>query len=295
MNYSSKKVLLTGATGLIGKEAIEPLIKNGFKIYAISSKKQPEQKGVTWFKANLFEADEIKNIFETIKPEYLLHFAWVASGDYLTSDINIKFKDASLNMLKEFHKNGGKRVVMAGTCFEYHFKDTPLKEDDKLNPQTLYAKCKNELREKAQIFCKENDISFAWGRIFYVYGHGENEKRLTAHVANLLKADKTVKITSGPLIKDYMYTKDIALAFVTLLKTNVSGCVNICTGKPISIKEYVSLIASILGKEKLLQFEDNIEGQPKFIVGDSSRLIDEVGYNIQYSLDKALDEIIKES
>lgn len=289
---SYKKVLLTGATGLIGKEAIKPLLDDGFEVYALSSKVHESQKKICWIQADLFDNDAIEKVFEQIKPQYLLHFAWCASGDYLTSEDNSKYLDSSLKMLEAFKKNGGERAVMAGTCFEYKFKDTPLKEDDELNPQTLYAKCKNELREKAEIFCTQTDISFAWGRIFYVYGYGENVNRLTPHVANLLREGKEAKITAGPLVRDYMFTKDIALAFVTLLSTNVSGCVNICTNNPISIKDYVEKIASKLGKSDLLDFDDKIEGQPKFIVGDNSRLINEVGYEIRYSINDALNEIL---
>jgi nucleoside-diphosphate-sugar epimerase len=289
---NNSKVLVTGANGLIGKESFQPLLDKGFEIYAISTKEQSSQKDVNWIKADLFNKNEIKQLFNTIRPQYLLHFAWCASGDYLTSDDNYKYLDASLKMLEYFKKNGGKRVVMAGTCFEYDFKDTALKEDDELNPKTIYAQCKNELRTKAQKYCAKNDLSFGWGRIFYVYGHGENEKRLTPHIINSLKENKEIQITAGPLIKDYMYTKDIASAFVSFLDSNVVGCVNICTGKPISIENYAKTIAKKIGKEDLLKFENKIEGQPKFIFGDNTRLKDEIGYEIQYSLEKALEEII---
>lgn len=292
--YGNKKVILTGATGLIGKEAIEPLLNSGFEIYALTIEKIPlHSTQINWIQCNLLDESVIKKTFEEIKPDYLLHFAWVASGDYLTSDINYQLRDASLNILKVFQENGGKRAVFAGTCFEYEFKNEPLKETDKLNPQTVYAKCKNELREKAQKFCEENEISFGWGRIFYVYGHGENEKRLTSHLINSLRQDKEVIITAGKLVRDYIYTKDIAGAFVKFLDTNVEGCVNICTNKPISIEEYARTIAKKLGKENLLVFRDESQGQPAFIVGDNSRLKNEVGYKLQYSLNEALDKIIE--
>jgi len=287
-----KKVLLTGGTGLIGKEAIQPLINEGFEVYAVSSKNLTDNN-VKWVKADLLDKNDIKRVFDAVKPEYLLHFAWIASGDYLTSEINYNWLSSSLEMLKEFKKNGGKRAVFAGTCFEYEFQEESLKEDAKLNPTFVYSKCKNELREKAEIYCKENDISFGWGRIFYVYGRGENEKRLTAHVINSLKSGKSVKITSGRLIKDYMYTKDIAGAFVKFLGTNVYGCVNICTGRPISIREYVEKIAAKIGREDLLEFTDDASNQPSMIVGDNSRLLNEVGYKTKFSLDKAINEILE--
>lgn len=288
-----KRVLVTGATGLIGKEAIKPLLDFGYEIYAISTKNTRDLKGVKFINADLFGDEDIKKVFKDVKPSHLLHFAWCASGDYLTSDDNYKFMEASMKMLDEFHENGGKRAVFAGTCFEYEFKDETLKETDKLNPQTVYAICKNELRERAQKYCEETGMSFGWGRIFYVYGHGENEKRLTPHIINSLKNNKEVVINNGDLIKDYMYAKDIAAAFVKFLDTNVCGCVNICTGAGISLKEYAGLIAQNLGKKEFLVIKNEPTTQPKIIVGDNSRLLNEVGYKIQYNIEDAINKLIR--
>jgi len=302
---SSKKVILTGASGLIGKEAIEPLRNLGFDIYALmiddseaqkfsSSAARQLQKEIKTINCNLFNTTEIKDVFESIKPQYLLNFAWATTGDYLTSNINFDFLKAGLDLLKHFASNGGKRAVFAGTCFEYKFKDEPLKETDEIGPQTTYAKCKNHLRELSEIYCMQNSISFGWGRIFYVYGHGENEKRLTAHVIKSLKNNKEVIINNGSLIRDYIYSKDIAGGFVNLLNSDAEGIVNICTGKGISLADYALTIANKLGRPDLIKILNEPTTQPPIIIGDNSRLTNEAGYKIQYSVDKAIDNILKD-
>ncbi len=287
-----KKVLLTGATGLIGKYAIKPLLDAGFEVFALSGKTQEEIKGVNWIKANLFDFTEIKNVVKQIKPQYLLHFAWITGSGYLSSEQNYELRDASLNLLKEFQHFGGKRAVFAGTCFEYEFKNEPLKEDGKLNPTSIYAKCKNELNKNATVFSEQNNVSFGWGRIFYVYGEGENEKRLVPFVINSLKNDKEITITAGELIKDYLFAGDVAGAFVKFLDSDVIGSVNICSARPIKIKEIVSLIAKKLKKEHLVTFEDKPSSEPERIVGDNSRLINEVGYCPKFSFDFVLDNYL---
>lgn len=288
-----KKVLLTGATGLIGKEALQPLLDAGFEVFAISTKDQVSKENINWIKADIFDFEQIKKVFLEIKPEYLLHFAWVASGDYLSSETNYKLVDASMNMLKAFKENNGKRAVFAGTCFEYEFKNEPLKENDRLNPKTVYAQCKNELREKAEEYCQNNGISFGWGRIFYVYGHQENEKRLTPHLINSIKDKKSVVINCGTLVKDYMYTKDVASAFVKFLDSNVSGCVNICTSIGISLEDYSKTIAKKLNGENFLVIKNEATGQPPAIIGDNSRLVNEIKFSPKFNLDEALNEILK--
>jgi dTDP-4-dehydrorhamnose reductase len=67
-----KTVLLTGATGLIGKEAIQPLTDSGFNIVAISSQKKSD----SYLHCNIFDYESMEHVFSKVKPEYLLHFAW---------------------------------------------------------------------------------------------------------------------------------------------------------------------------------------------------------------------------
>ena len=285
-----KKVLLTGVTGLIGKEIIKPLLDMEYEIFALTIDDVNPDNGVNWIKCNLFDDISVKNAIEQVKPTHLLNFAWATTGNYLVSDINFEFVRAGLNLLKYFKANGGKRVIYVGTCFEYQFKDELLKESDPVNPQTLYAKCKNALHEMAEEFCKLNEISFGYGRIFYVYGHGENEKRLTAHLIKTLNENKEVIINTGSLVKDYMYTKDIASAFATFLDSDVTGTVNMCTGKGISLKDYSTYIAKRLGKEEYLTIKEEPTNQPPLIVGDNNRLTQEVGYKIKYSFEEAIEE-----
>ena len=290
-----KKILVTGATGLIGKELAAPLKKAGFNIFAITIDENNPNNGINWIKGNLFDENCIKSVMEQIKPEYLLNLAWCTTGDYLKSDINYKFLNAGINLLKYFKDNGGKRIVFAGTCFEYKFKDSPLKETDELDAgKTVYSFCKNKLHEIAEYFCKQNNISFAYGRIFYVYGRNEDKTRLTGMIIDKLSKNEEVIIRSASLYKDYMYSKDIAGAFVALLNSNVEGPVNICTGKAISIKDFALEIGKQMGKENLVKFKDEVSNQPPVIVGDNSRLVNEIKYSVNYDLNKGIKDILRD-
>ena len=278
---STKKVIITGSTGLIGKEAVLPLRNTDFDVICLNSQN-----------CDLFTKERVSEFFQDVKAEYLLHFAWFTGENYLSSDINKKYLDSSLYMLKQFAKNGGRRAIFAGTCFEYKFKYSPLKETDELNPQTLYAECKVELCQKATDFCNTNGISFGWGRIFYVYGHGEGPTRLTASIINKLKNNQPMQVNYGQLEKDYIFTKDIAKAFTAFLDSDVTGAVNIGTGKGVSLQEYAQTAARIMGKEHLLDIKHLETTQPQKIIADISRLRNEVGFEPQYDIYKGLKEII---
>lgn len=277
-----KKTVLTGSSGLIGAEAIKALQKADFEVFELNTKT-----------CNLFDKNAVKEFFKKIQPAFLLHFAWITTGDYLTNPLNIKLVETSLNMLAAFKENGGKRAVFAGTCLEYDFKDETLKENSPLKPVTLYAKSKNDLRIKAENFCVENDISFGWGRIFYVFGKNEKEGRLTSTLINNFKNNKTVKIHNGGLIRDYMYTKDIASAFVKFLQSDTTGAVNISTGKGIAIGEYALKFAKRMNQERFLEIQYDKTDAPLKIIGDNTKLIKEIGFRPKYSIDNAIDEILK--
>ena len=275
-----KKVILTGATGLIGKEAVKPLIDNGFEIYPINSQN-----------CNIFDENQIKIKFREVKPQYLLHFAGYTGEGYLTSEINYKFIDAGLNVLKYFKENNGKRAIFAGTCFEYDFKNTPLKEDDPLNPLTPYAQCKVELYRQASEYCIRNNLSFGWGRIFYVFGNDENEKRLTSYIKNNLLNNKPIEIQCGQLIRDYMYSADIARAFVKFLDTDVTGAVNICSGQGISLENYTLTIAKALNKENLVKIHKNITNQPEIIIGNNEKLLNLIKFEPSKNIKNKIKEL----
>lgn len=289
----SKKLFLTGATGLIGKEILKPLSEAGFEVYALTiDENNPPLEHVNWIKGNLFDEAVLAESFEQIRPDYLLNMAWCTSGDYQTSNLNFDFVRAGLTLLKHFAKNGGKRAVFAGTCMEYAPKADALSENDLISPVTPYGVCKNALHQLADCFCRQNGISFAYGRIFYVYGRNEHPARLTASIINSLKAGKPVQINCSHLQRDYMYSKDIASAFTKLLCSDVQGAVNISTGKAIRLADYARTVAELLGRSDLLILKEENTNQPLLVEGNPSRLNNEVGFIPAYSLSEALKEII---
>ena len=287
----SKVIFLTGGTGLIGKETIPFLREKGFKIYALTIGDEQDTADIKYVKANLFDRKEIDKVMRDIKPEYLLHYAWLSTGCF-NDNSNFDFLTSTIDMLKAFAKNGGKRVVMAGTYAEYGYHNETLTEDMPAEPINIYSQCKDFVHKISESYCKYNNISFGWGRIFSAFGKETDPRRLTSNVINNLSVDEEVVIRSGSLIRDYIYTKDIAQAFVKFLDSDVEGVVNICTGKGTSIHDYVMKIAKIMRKEHLVIFNEQASPQQVRVVGSSKRLNEEVGFIPKYSIEEALEEII---
>lgn len=285
----TKRILITGATGLIGKEAIPYLLEDGFEVYATTLEDNTSDE-VNWISCNLFDDNSVKKVFEEVKPEYLLNFAWITGGDYLTNDKNLLFKNVGIKMLEYFKQNGGKRAVYSGTCFEYDINGDILRETSPINPKTLYAQCKNELHNLCEKYAKENSLSFCWGRIFYVFGHNENPSRLTAKILNCLANDTVFDLGAPNNKLDYMYTKDIARGFVELVKSNYDGSVNICTGNGILLKDYALKMQEIMGKKGLITFDPEKPSNLN-VIGDNSILKNIIGFTPKYSVEDGLREV----
>lgn len=248
------RILLTGATGFIGRHCIEPLTARGWEVVAVTSQPaagRPEREGVVWRQADLLDPAEPARLIAETKPEALLHLAWrLVAG----SVENYRWTRASLQLAMEFAEQGGRRAVMAGSCAEYDWQATqPLTEDSVRRPATPYGLCKNALGELFESYRNEIVLSAAWARIFFVYGPGEAENRLVASIVRSLLAGEPAETTHGEQQRDYLFVGDLADALAALVDSDLTGPINIASGRTVRLKELVREIGRQLGREELLR------------------------------------------
>lgn len=292
----SKRVLVTGATGFIGRHALQSLIERGFEVHAICHK-NPLDGNIISHRADLLSASSTEILCKEVKATHLLHFAWIATpGEFWTSPLNEDWKEATIRLVREFQKYGGVRAVVAGTCAEYDWShaDKLINEDTPCDPSTIYGKAKHETRLALESFAKETGMSLGWGRIFFLYGPHEPESKFVAYVINQLLAGKKALLSHGEQIRDFLYVQDVADAFSTLLDSEVKGEVNIASGKRISLKEIALQIARELGKEDLLSFgaREAPLNEPPSLIADVTRLHTEVGWHERTSLRDGIKKTI---
>ncbi|MDQ3324037.1 MAG: NAD-dependent epimerase/dehydratase family protein, partial [Acidobacteriota bacterium] len=246
-----KSVLLTGATGFVGGCAIAPLLEKGYTVHAVTSKSElpKSDENLIWHKANLLDSDEAENLLKIVRPTHLLHFAWyVEHGKFWNATENVDWLKASLHLVQKFVECGGKRVVVAGTLSEYEESEEDfLSEEIKLDPQSLYAATKTALYQTLEKYTEVVGVSFAWGRVFFMFGKHEPPNRLVPAVICSLLNNETAKTSHGNQIRDFMSTEETAQAYVALLDSDVRGAVNIGSGEARTIKELVLEIAASTG------------------------------------------------
>lgn len=291
-----KRVLVTGAKGFIGRHAVPLLLARDYEVHAVSSRFSSQAAdGISWHQADLTNADSAAALITRVRPTHLLHFAWnVVHGVFWTSFDNIRWVQASLHLLQAFEKNGGERAVVSGTCAEYEWSGGYCSENrTPYLPATLYGAAKLSLHVLLDAFSRQAGISTAWGHIFLLYGPDEPPKRLVASVITSLLRKESIRCSHGEQIRDFLYVKDVADAFVALLDSNVTGPVNIVSGTPTSLREVVDRIAERLGGRELVQYGALISDEPLVLLGDSRRLNIEVCWIPKYSLEDGIQETIE--
>ncbi len=290
------KVLVTGGSGFIGQYCLAQLNARGYEVHAVSSVPRPSTPEVQWHHASLLDAGQTKTLLRGIKPSHLLHLAWYTKhGRYWTAPENSSWVQGSLALIREFTEAGGERLVTAGTCAEYDWSHGICLEDvTPLVPATLYGTYKHALQLMLRSWCKQTGLPGAWGRVFSLYGPGENPQRLVPSVITALLKREVATCGNSGLIRDYSHAEDVASAFVSLLESKLEGPVNIGSGESATLHDIVEKIAQKLDGGELIKFRvppPGLNSEPEVLLPDITRLIS-TGWKRKFDLDGGLDDTI---
>jgi nucleoside-diphosphate-sugar epimerase len=291
------RVLVTGATGFIGRQTLAPLRELGFDVHAVG-RRPPDDAAITFHSGDLFDRDSAAGIVREVQASHLLHLAWdTEPGRFWNSPLNLDWVGASLATLRAFVEAGGKRAVMAGTCAEYQWgSDQPLDEKhSELVPSTLYGVSKDALRRVAFAYAETASLSVAWGRIFFLYGPEEKAGRLVSDAIRSLDNGQPFATTDGLQRRDFMHVDDVARAFALLLASDVRGAVNIATGQAVAVRSVLEAIARETGGHGMLRLGTRPRpvDDPPVIEAASDRLRHEVGFKPRYSIVEGIAQTVQ--
>jgi nucleoside-diphosphate-sugar epimerase len=294
---AAERVLVTGATGFVGRHALGPLLEAGYDVHAVSSRTPPADApaGIAWHRADLL-ADP-GGVVTEVAPDRLLHLAWhTEHGRFWTAAENLSWVSASLALLEAFAAAGGRRAVVAGTCAEYDWTagDGTFAENAALAPATLYGAAKRGLHEIAAAFAAQAGFELAWGRVFFLYGPDEDERRLVGAVASALARGERVATGAGDQTRDFMHVADVGAAFAALVASSVEGAVNVAAGSGRTLREVTEALGRIAGRPELLDIGalPPRAGDPERLVADATRLREEVGFEARIELEAGLAETL---
>ncbi|MGE0615514.1 MAG: NAD-dependent epimerase/dehydratase family protein [Bacteriovoracia bacterium] len=285
MSFERGSVMLTGASGFIGRFVERALRARGYRVLPVEF--------------DLFDEGARREWLARHRPDHVLHLAWYTEhGKFWSAPVNADWVRMGREFFADFRRvarSGHSRFVAAGTVAEYDWgsiQSRPLTESAPLRPGNFYGQCKHELREALVGDARDSGVTVVWGRVFWLYGPGENPARLVAHAFARTLQGLPAEFTAGTQVRDFIHVSDLGEAFSALLDSDVSGAVNLASGVAVSLREVLEEIGRVTGRPELLHIGAKpVPAQdPPYLVADVTRMREELKVHPRFRLAEGLRE-----
>lgn len=237
-------IAVTGATGFVGRHVLKALVaREGISVTATArSPVCPDFLSPAFDYVPMDIAVADAEAYEKLgSPDIMIHLAWSGLPNY-RSDHHVDDElPRQYAFIKAMVDAGLPSLVVSGTCYEYGMQSGALSEDMTGDPSNAYAQAKIALYQQLLQLKTQQPFNLTWARLFYSYGEGQAASSLLPLLqAAVDKGDKTFAMSGGQQLRDYLPIEAVAEYLVQLALQDADlGAVNICSGKPISIRRLV--------------------------------------------------------
>jgi len=239
------RVLVTGATGFVGRHVVQQLLVRGHSVVAVArdierARRLPWYGQVEFIQCDLHDDYRSALAGDRI-PDALVHLAWPGLPNYRDYFHLGRNLPADLAFLESAVRAGVPQLIVAGTCLEYGMQHGPLGEDMETRPTTPYGLAKDMLRKSLEMLQAEVPFTLQWMRLFYMHGEGQNPNSLLAQLDRAIEENRAVfDMSPGDQLRDYLPIRTVAENFTLVLEhPDCEGVINCCSGRPVSVVDLV--------------------------------------------------------
>lgn len=235
----SKKFLVTGANGYIGRTVVKNLLDMGNTVIASDLRYDDVDERAVRSGVNLFSGDA--DIYKQFgEPDVCIHLAW-RNGFVHNDDSHIIDLPKHYLFIKNMIEGGLKHIVVMGSMHEIGYWEGAIKEDTPANPSSLYGVAKNSLRQMTTTLADAKGICMQWIRGYYIIGDDLKNNSIFAKITRAAEEGKeTFPFTSGKNKYDFITLQELTRQIAAVAsQEEVTGVVNCCSGKPVSLAERV--------------------------------------------------------
>lgn len=239
------KVLVTGATGFVGRHLVAVLLARGCEVRAVARNAQTAQ-GMPWindveFIAADIHAADLDVSALTAGIDALAHLAWPGLPNYRALFHFEHNLMADYRFIKSAVEAGVKQVLVTGTCFEYGMQSGPLSETTEPRPSNPYGLAKHTLHLFLQNLQQERPFTLQWARLFYLHGEGQNPNSLLAALDRAIDAaEPSFNMSAGEQLRDFLPIEKAAGYLAAIVqKQHFSGVINCASGHAVSVRALV--------------------------------------------------------
>lgn len=291
-------VLVTGGTGLIGRQVVDILLDAGSDVIIVSMDKINIDSRAKHIFGDLRDFDFCREI--TKDTDYVVHLAGVGASAQ-ASELKVASHFVpnlmiNTNILEASRINGVKKLVYTSSIGAYPSGDVFIERNYRIDsiPMDLAGWAKRMAELQIYTYRKQYGIrNFSVVRPANVYGPGdnfdpENSLVIPSLITRIFRGDNPLVVWGdGSAVRDFVYSRDVAEGVLLALHHGTdSGFLNLGSGKGYSIRELVETLKGITDFNFIFD-PSKPSGYPKRVM-DISMAREKLGYNPQTSLKEGL-------
>lgn len=298
-----KKIIITGATGMIGIALIKLLLSKNFEVVAIVRNKSSNYKFLpNDDRLKIIECD-LENI-ENLKIEdknfdIMYHMAWEGTrgkdrDNVYMQNKNIKY---TLDAIKLAKKINCKCFVGTGSQAEYGRVEGLISANTPIHPETAYGSAKYCAGNLSRILANQYDIKHIWCRILSIYGPNDNENSMImTSIREMMNNNKSPEYTKAEQKWDYLYVDDLAKALYLIGEKGKNNSIYpIGNGKQEYLYKYIEEIRNQINKNIKLKlgYKEYAQNQVMNLCADIRNLTEDTGFKPEINFKEGIKRTIE--
>lgn len=259
------RVLVTGATGFTARYVIPLLEARGDTVLRLSTRN-----------CDVRNAADLREAVASARPQQVLHLAGTPNLDDSQADlaqaVNVQ---GTINLLAacEALPEPPRRIIVASSCYVYG--DTghaPAHERAPLRPRGAYGRSKLDMEQAAARWAERLPIVIV--RPFNYTGVGHDERFLVPKLVRAFRSDTPdVSFVYPGVVRDFSDVRWVAAVYAALLGAGkVTGVLNVCSGKSMSLEQLIEMLAEMTGRRPRRPIAAPASDQVSRLVGSPARL-----------------------
>lgn len=254
------KVLVTGGTGFIGSFVVEELLKQDHEVVIIANGRQlPDYldnvgKQITYYQADFGELDMLDKALPGC--DAVMHLAWATVPKQAKGATAFEFSSNITSTIHLIEKcidhNVNKFLFISSGGTVYGIPNlVPIPELHELSPISNYGLSKLTAEKLLHLYHYSYDFNYSVLRVSNAYGERQNffknQGVIGVWLRNIIQKNEIEIWGDGTVVRDYVYVRDVAKAFVNALRyTNGASVYNIGAGKGSSLNEIIGEIRNVI-------------------------------------------------
>ena len=311
-SIKNTRVLVTGGAGFIGSHLVDYLLESGYTVSALDNlengkienlEQAKSYKDFTFIEGDILDQKKCNEVLEGVDIVFHLACLGVRHSIHSPFENHRVNAEGTLNVLEAARKHSVKRFFYISTSEIYgDIKTFPINENGVPLPKTVYGSSKLAGENYAYSYNRCYGMNTTVLRIFNNYGprahyEGDAGEIIPRSIVSILYGKNPIVFGDGLITRDFFYVKDTAKALAALIDVeNIAGeIINIGTGVEITMKELLTKLLHLMGKEKELPIQF-LEDRPADVMRlwvDASKFKRITGFINLMSFDEGLKTTIQ--